>query len=170
VTRKLFALILAGATGAGLMVGCQSPEAADESAPAARQMAEADMVVAYEVVDGTAIPQALTDIPGDPANGRSVAIDRKKGNCLACHAMPIPEQSFHGEVGPDLNGVGSRYSAGELRLRIVDPKVLNPDTIMPAFYKTNGLHRVLADFEGKPMLTAQEVEDVVAYLQTLKEE
>ena len=131
------------------------------------QVAEGEMVVAYEVVDGISIPEPLTDQPGDPANGRSVAIHRQKGNCLACHVMPISEQSFHGEIGPDLNGVASRYDEGELRLRVVDPKVINPDTIMPAFYKVNGYHRVLAEFEGKPMLTAQEVEDVVAYLQTL---
>ena len=68
----------------------------------------------------------------DPDNGREVAVNRKKGNCLACHVMPIPEQSFHGEIGPDLNGVASRYDAGELRLRLVDPKVVNPGTIMPS--------------------------------------
>ncbi len=170
MTRKLFALVLAGVTGAGLLAACQSLEAADQSAPAATQVAEGSMVVAYEVVDGAAIPKALTDQPGDPENGREVAIHRRKGNCLACHIMPIPEQSFHGEIGPDLNGVGSRYDAGELRLRLVDPKVLNPHTIMPAFYRSEGFHRMLTDFEGQTMLTAQEVEDVIAYLQTLKEE
>ncbi len=176
MTRKLFALLLTGLTCAGGLSACQSSDATADSAAAAPQAAavpqtaEDDMVVAYEVVDGVTIPQALTDQPGDPINGRAVAIHRQKGNCLACHVMPIPEESFHGEIGPDLNGVGSRYDAGELRLRVVDPKVINPDTIMPAFYKVNGFHRVLADFEGKPMLTAQEVEDVVAYLQTLTEE
>jgi sulfur-oxidizing protein SoxX len=83
--------------------------------------------------------------------------------------MPVPEQPFHGEVGPDLTGVGSRYDTGELRLRIVNPKYANSDTIMPAFYRADGLHRVLKGFEGKSMLSAQEVEDVVAYLVTLKE-
>jgi sulfur-oxidizing protein SoxX len=133
-------------------------------------MAEVDTIVAYEVVDNTAIPQALTDQPGDAENGRAVVIHRKKGNCLACHIMPIPEQSFHGEIGPDLNGVADRYDAGELRLRIVDPKVVNADTIMPAYYKSDGLHRVLKNFDGKTMLSAQEVEDIIAYLQTLKDE
>ena len=128
------------------------------------------MVVAYEVVDGAAIPQALTDQAGDPAKGREVAINRKKGNCLACHIMPIPEQSFHGEIGPDLNGIAGRYNEGELRLRVVDAKVLNPDTIMPAYYRSDGFHRVLKDFQGKTLLSAQEVEDIIAYLQTLKEE
>ena len=170
MSRKLFALVLVGMTGAGLTAACQSLEAADQSAPTATQMAEGDMVVAYEVVDGAAIPQALTDQPGDPVNGRAVAIHRKKGNCLACHILPIPEQSFHGEIGPDLNGVAGRYDAGELRLRVVDSKVVNPDTIMPAYYRNDGLHRVLKDFEGKTLLSAQEVEDIIAYLQTLKEE
>jgi sulfur-oxidizing protein SoxX len=127
-------------------------------------------LVAYKVVDETSIEQSLTGKPGDPAKGREVAVNRKQGNCLACHTMPIPEQPFHGEVGPDLTGVAGRYSEGELRLRVVDPKVLNPDTIMPAFYKAAGLHRVLKGFEEKSILNAEQVEDVVAYLMTLKEE
>ena len=170
MTRNLLMLLLAGLAGAGLVAAYQGVEAADQLPPTATQIAEGDTTVAYEVVDEVSIPQTLTDQPGDPENGRAVAIHRKKGNCLACHIMPIPEQSFHGEIGPDLNGVASRYDAGELRLRIVNPKVLNPDTIMPAYYKNDGLHRVLKDFEGKTLLTAQEVEDVIAYLQTLKEE
>ena len=152
------------------MVGCEGLQAADQAEPAATQMAEGDQLVAYEVVDEAAIPQALTDQPGDPAKGREVAIHRKKGNCLACHVLPIPEQSFHGEIGPDLNGVASRYEAGELRLRVVDAKIVNPDTIMPAYYRADGLHRVADSFTGKTILSAQEVEDIVAYLQTLKED
>jgi sulfur-oxidizing protein SoxX len=162
--------MLAGLAGAGLMTACQRTEAADQSAPASAQIAEGEMLVAYEVVDGAAIPQALADQPGDPDNGRALAINRKQGNCLACHIMPIPEQSFHGEIGPDLNGVAGRYDAGELRLRLVNPKVVNPDTIMPSYYRNDGLHRVLKDFDGKTMLSAQEVEDIIAYLQTLNEE
>jgi sulfur-oxidizing protein SoxX len=128
----------------------------------------ASELVDYEVVDNWSIPEPLTDQPGDALNGREVAINRKKGNCLACHAMPVPEQAFHGEIGPPLDGVGSRYTAAELRLRIVNPKVINPDTSMPAFYRTEGLHLVMEDFQGKPILTAQEVEDVIAYLTTLQ--
>jgi sulfur-oxidizing protein SoxX len=105
---------------------------------------------------------------GDPANGRKIAINRKLGNCLACHVLPIPEQPFHGEVGPDLSGVGGNLSAGAIRLRIVNPKVVNPDTIMPAFYRNDGFERVLKKFQGKTMLSAQQVEDVVAYMMTLK--
>jgi len=122
----------------------------------------------YEVVDDSSIPKSLTGKTGDPANGRKLAINRKKGNCLACHVMPIPEQQFHGNLGPSLVGVGERYDEGELRLRVVDAKVVNPDTTMPAFYRSSGLHRVLKKFQGKTILAAQDVEDIVAYLTTLK--
>jgi len=122
----------------------------------------------YEIVDDTSIPKSLTGKPGDPAMGRKLAINRKKGNCLACHVMPISEQQFHGNLGPSLVGVGERYDEGELRLRVVDAKVVNPDTTMPAFYRSSGLHRVLKKFQGKTILAAQDVEDIVAYLKTLK--
>lgn len=120
----------------------------------------------YKVVDG-AINESLTGMAGDATKGREVAIHRKKGNCLACHQMPIPEQQFHGEVGPDLDGVASRYTEGEIRARVVNPKLANEDTIMPAFHNTENF-RVLKKFRGKAILSAEEVEDVVAYLMTLK--
>ena len=123
---------------------------------------------AVMIEGGESVPKSLTGKAGDPVAGRETAIGRKKGNCLACHVLPIPEQAFHGEVGPDLSDVGSRMSAGEMRLRIVDPKVSNDETIMPSFYKTDGFHRVLEKFQGKTILSAQEVEDVIAYLMTLK--
>ncbi len=132
--------------------------------------AGAGEMVAYKVVDGDEITDSLTGKTGDAAKGRAVAIDRKLGNCLACHKMPIPEQQFHGEVGPDLAGVAGRFSVGELRLRVVDSKRLNPDTIMPAFYRDSGFHRVMKKFQGKSILNAEEVEDVVAYLLTLQAE
>lgn len=128
--------------------------------------AQAQEMANVTIVDGT-IPSSLTGMPGDAENGRKVVINRKKGNCLACHKMPIPEEQFHGETGPDLAGVGATYSEADLRMRLVDPKALNPDTMMPSFYKT-GQHRVLKAFEGKTILSAQEVEDIVAYLMTLK--
>jgi sulfur-oxidizing protein SoxX len=83
--------------------------------------------------------------------------------------MPIPEVEFQGDVGPDLAGVGSRYDEGELRLRVVDARRLDPASVMPAYHRVDGLHRVLKEYRGKPILTEQEVEDVVAYLTTLKE-
>lgn len=128
----------------------------------------AEELVKFSIVDGSSVPNSLTGKAGDPVKGREIAINRKKGNCLACHALPVPEQPYHGEVGPELNSVAGRLSEGEIRLRIINPKYANPDTIMPAFYRTEGLHRVAKKFEGKPMLTAAEVEDVVAYLMTLK--
>ena len=120
----------------------------------------------YTIVDDT-IPASLTGVPGDPVKGKKLAINRKKGNCLACHQMPIPEQQFHGEIGPDLTMVGSYLSEAEIRMRIVNPKVINPDTIMPAFHKVS-LNRVLKKFKGKTILGAQDIEDIIAYLMTLK--
>ena len=122
----------------------------------------------YKIANN-AIPASLTGKPGDPANGRKIAIDRRKGNCLACHVISaIPEQQFHGNVGPSLDGIGAIYSEAELRLRVVNPKVLNPDTMMPSFYRTTGFHRVQKKWEGKTIISAQEVEDVIAFLKTLK--
>ncbi|MBC5810641.1 MAG: sulfur oxidation c-type cytochrome SoxX [Candidatus Eremiobacteraeota bacterium] len=119
-------------------------------------------------IDAFAIAQPLAGTAaGDPVKGRQIALDRRGGNCLTCHAMPI-EAADQGNVGPDLRGIGSRTSAGSLRLRIVNPKAFNPATIMPAFYRVGGLHDVAKDFEGKPMLNAQQVEDVVAFLLTFK--
>jgi sulfur-oxidizing protein SoxX len=114
------------------------------------------------------IPESLTGKPGDPEKGREVAINRKKGNCLACHTLPIPEQPFHGRIGPPLTGIGARYSPEQLRLRVVNPKVVNPNTIMPSFYKTDGYNRPIKKFADGTILSAQEVEDIVAYLTTLK--
>ncbi len=130
--------------------------------------AQAAELVKFEIVGGESIDKSLTGQPGDAANGRKVAINRKLGNCLACHALPIPEQPFHGDVGPDLSETGGNLSEGEIRLRVVNSKVLNPDTIMPAFYRIDGFERVLKKFQGKTMLSAQQVEDVVAYVMTLK--
>lgn len=130
---------------------------------------EGGALVDYRIANG-AISQALTDQPGDAERGRRIVLDRDGGNCTICHAMPLPQRQFHGSIGPPLDGIGGRYSAGELRLRLVNPKVLNPDTIMPAYYKVQGLHRVLERYRDQPMLTAQQIEDVVAYLLTLMPE
>ncbi len=118
-------------------------------------------------VVGGAIPAPLVDAPGDAARGQAIAVDRARGNCLACHALPVPEP-LQGNVGPDLGGAASRLSEGELRLRVVDPKTVNAETAMPAYYRVDGLFRVRQDMVGRPILAAQEIEDVVAYLRTLK--
>ena len=122
---------------------------------------------AYRVV-GDAIESSLTGSPGDPLRGRALAAGRA-GNCLACHPMPIPEEQVHGDIGPDLRGVGGRLSAGQIRLRLVDPKRVNPDTIMPAFHVVDGLERVARRYTGRPILDAGQIEDLVAWLATLTE-
>jgi sulfur-oxidizing protein SoxX len=130
--------------------------------------ATAEELVSFEIKGSESIPASLTGEPGDPGRGREVAINRRQGNCLACHLLPVEEQPFHGEIGPDLTEVADRLDEGHLRLRVVNPKVVNPETVMPAFYRVDGLHAVGKKFKGKTILTAQQVEDVVAYLMTLK--
>ena len=119
-------------------------------------------------VVGDAIPASLTGASGDTARGRAIVVDRQVGLCLLCHSGPFPEQRFQGDLGPDLGGVGARLSAGQIRLRIVDPARANPATLMPAYFKTEGLERVAPAFRGKTVLSAQQIEDVVAFLVTLK--
>ena len=131
--------------------------------------AAAQEVVAYEVV-GDAIPLPLTATPGDPARGRAIVGNRQQGLCLLCHSGPFPEERFQGEIAPDLRGAGNRWDEGQLRLRIVDSSRLNPATIMPPYYRTEGLQRVAPIFRGKPILTAEQVEDVLAFLGTLREQ
>lgn len=121
----------------------------------------------YEVV-GNAIPKSLTGAPGDPARGRAIVVKRES-TCLLCHSGPFPEQRFQGDLSPDLTGTGSRWSEGELRLRLVDASRLDSKTIMPSFYRVDHLHRVARNLRGKPVLSAEEIEDVVAFLATLKD-
>ena len=123
----------------------------------------------YSVV-GDAIPQPVADRPGDAARGRAIVANRSVGLCLLCHSGPIPEERFQGTLAPSLAGAGTRWSEGQLRLRIVDGSRLNPDTIMPAYYRTESLRNVARPFQGKTVFTAEQVEDVVAYLVTLKEQ
>jgi sulfur-oxidizing protein SoxX len=105
---------------------------------------------------------------GDARRGRAIVADRQVGMCLLCHRAPIPEERFQGNLAPDLAGVGARLSKHELRARIVDPRGANPDTIMPAYLSTEGLTRVAPAFRGKTLFSAQQVDDVVAYLATLR--
>ena len=107
--------------------------------------------------------------PGDPARGRAIVANRQLSLCLLCHTGPVPEERFQGNLAPDLQGAGARWTADQLRARIMDASRFNPDTIMPAYYKTDGLHRVATAYKDKTILTAQQIEDVVAWLQTLKE-
>ncbi len=128
--------------------------------------ASANELVKFKVV-GKTIPKSLTGKPGDPKKGLETAVNRRKGNCLACHVLPNVKQADHGEVGPPLAGVAKRYKEGELRLRLVDSKKLNPDTIMPSYYRNTGYHRLQKKWKGKTIISAQDVEDILAYLKTL---
>lgn len=129
--------------------------------------ARAETVRSFTVIED-AIPQALTGKQGDPQRGRQVVVSRELGNCLLCHRMPLPEERFQGTIGPDLSRVAARLSEGQIRLRIVDASRLNPATIMPPYYRVDGLRRVMAAYRDKPVLTAEQVEDAVAFLSTFR--
>ena len=120
-------------------------------------------------ITGDTIVEPLGGARGDTARGRAIVVDRQKGLCLLCHTGPFPEQRFQGTLAPTLAGAGGRWNEGQLRLRMVDSGKLNPATIMPAYYRTEGLTRVGTAWQNKPVLDAAEIEDVVAFLVTLKE-
>ena len=124
---------------------------------------------AAQQVVGDAIPASRTGQSGDAARGRAIVANRSLGLCLLCHSGPIAEERFQGDLAPTLAGAGSRLSEGQLRLRIADGARLNADTIMPPYYRAGGLQRVARSFEGKTILSAAQVEDVVAYLATLRD-
>jgi sulfur-oxidizing protein SoxX len=144
--------LLKAAAGLALLAG---PAAAESLRPVA--------------VDGDAIPASLTGAPGDADRGRAIVGSRHVGLCLLCHSGPIPEERLQGNLAPPLDGAGRRWSEGQLRLRVVDAGRLNPATIMPPYYRVDGLHRVAPSFRARPILTAEQIEDVVAYLMTLRE-
>ena len=115
------------------------------------------------------IIESLTGRKGDPARGRAIVANRQVGLCLLCHGGPFPEERFQGNLAPDLKGAGNRWTESQLRLRIVDSSRINPATIMPAYHRSDGLVRVAPAWRGKPVLTAEQIEDVVAFLVTLKD-
>ena len=129
--------------------------------------ARAQGLRAYVAV-GDAIPASLTGMPGDATRGRALVVERTS-TCILCHSGPFPEQKFQGDLAPDLAGAGSRWSEGQLRLRLVDGSGLNPATIMPSYYRVEGLVRVGPAWRGRPILSAEQIEDIVAYLATLRE-
>ena len=122
---------------------------------------------AYVVTAG-AIPASLTGMPGDAVRGRALVLDRAS-TCILCHSGPFPEVRFQSDLAPSLAGAGSRWTDGQLRLRMVDASRLNPATIMPSFYRLDGLDRVGAAWRDKPILSAAQIEDIVAYLATLRD-
>ena len=126
--------------------------------------ANAQTLAPYRIV-GDGIPEQLTGTPGDVARGRALVLDRST-TCILCHSGPF-ETRFQGDLSPSLAGTGNRWSANQLRLRLVDASHFNPDTIMPSYYRVDGLERVGRNWAGKPILTASQIEDIVAYLATL---
>ncbi|MGY3591168.1 sulfur-oxidizing protein SoxX [Bradyrhizobium sp. USDA 4341] len=145
-------LALATLLAAALLAAC-GPAGAEELRP-------------YTVV-GDAIPASLTGTKGNVARGRALIVERSS-TCILCHSGPFPEQAFQGDLAPDLTGSGSRWAEGQLRLRLVDASHLNAATIMPSYYRVDGLARVGASWRGKPILSAEQIEDIVAYLVTLR--
>jgi L-cysteine S-thiosulfotransferase len=131
-------------------------------------IAQSSDIASYQV-EGDSIPLALNDLKGDEARGRAIVLNRQKGLCLLCHSGPFPEERFQGNLAPSLKGAGSRSTLGQLRLRMVDSRQVNKESIMPAYHRTGDLNRVAPTFHNKPILSAQEIEDVLAFVMTLKE-
>ncbi|NPU10790.1 sulfur oxidation c-type cytochrome SoxX [Bradyrhizobium sp. 83012] len=119
-------------------------------------------------ISGDGIPDSLTGQPGDAARGRALVLARSS-TCILCHSGPFPEARFQGDLAPSLAGAGSRSTIPQLRLRLVDASRLNPDTIMPSYYRIDGLTRVGSAWRDKPILSAEQIEDIVAYLASLRE-
>ena len=120
------------------------------------------------VIANDTLPSSLTGTTGDAERGRKIVLDRHVGLCLLCHSGPFPEERFQGDLAPNLSGVGARLSAGQIRARIVDASRVNPNTIMPPYFRTENLQRVAPAYRGKTVLSAEQIEDVVAFLITLK--
>lgn len=150
---------------AGLLSACAGTTV--PGAPASRVSHGA--VAAEERGPIDALDAPLDGLRGDPARGRRIVTSRQKGLCLLCHPGPFPEERFQGDLAPDLAGVGARLSEGQLRARIVDARRVNPSTIMPAYRRTAGFERVGRAWADRALLESQEVEDVVAFLATLRD-
>jgi sulfur-oxidizing protein SoxX len=129
----------------------------------------APISIAAAAPSSDALAESLTGARGDPARGRAIVTNRQVGLCLLCHSGPFPEERFQGNLAPPLGGAGARWTEGQLRLRIVDSSRINPTSIMPAYHQTDGLVRVGPAWRGKPVLSAEQIEDVVAFLMTLKD-
>jgi len=137
------------------------------SASALAATAKAEALLPYTIA-GDSIPESLTGKPGDAAHGRALVLDRAS-TCILCHSGPFPEARFQGDLAPNLAGTGNRWSISQLRLRLVDAARLNPATIMPSYYRVDGLARVGQNWRDKPILSAEQIEDIVAYLATLRD-
>ena len=129
--------------------------------------ASANELVPYKIV-GDGIPASLTGSPGDAARGRTLVLARTT-TCILCHSGPFPETRFQGDLAPDLTGAGNRWTASQFRLRLVDASRFNAQTIMPSYFRNDGFVRVGRNFAGKPILSTAEIEDIVAFLATLRD-
>jgi sulfur-oxidizing protein SoxX len=119
-------------------------------------------------ITGDGIVDSLTGAPGDATRGRALVLARTT-TCILCHSGPFPETRFQGDLAPDLADAGNRWTVSQLRLRMVDASRFNPDTIMPSYYRNDGFVRIGRNFAGKPILSAAEIEDIVAFLATLRD-
>ncbi len=162
--RRLIMAIGAGVLGGGTLIS--SGALVVDGGARAQAQAPAARLVPF-VVEGDAIRSPLTAEPGNIQRGRSIAVNTNEGACVLCHAVPEPSQRFMGNAAPSLAGVGARLTAAQIRLRIVDATRVNPNSPMPAYYRIEGLNRVAQAYRGKPILNAQQVEDLVAWLSSL---
>jgi sulfur-oxidizing protein SoxX len=147
--------LIAALAGAAMAIGISAAETGPGSLAKFRVVA-----------DG--IPEPIGGIAGDAKRGRTLILGRESANCVLCHALPEPGVRFSGDLGPPLGGVARTFSVAQLRLRVVDSMRVNPTTIMPSYYRIEGLDRVAGAYRDKPILAAEQVEDIVAYLATLK--
>ncbi|MFN3233591.1 MAG: sulfur oxidation c-type cytochrome SoxX [Alphaproteobacteria bacterium] len=127
-----------------------------------------DSLIQPDQIVGDTIPQSLTSTPGNPEAGRAVFVEREAGHCVLCHVVQGLEVPFQGDLGPALTDVGARLTPEQIRLRVVDASILNPDSVMPPYYRIHRLHQVADGLAGQPVLSSEQVEDLVAYLAGLK--
>lgn len=121
----------------------------------------------FTIVDDR-IPRPLAGHNGSAEAGRRVAADRQRGDCSICHRLPLPHARFHGNVGPDLSAIGARLTSAQIRLRVAANRQLNPESVMPDYCTSGGRYRVAGPFVNQPILSAAEIEDVVAWLSSLE--
>lgn len=151
---RLWLMALVTIAGTGVVSAADAADATTASLP-------------YRVIDD-GIPAALTQQTGDATRGGEIAVSRQAGMCVLCHQVPTAVDRFQGDIATSLAGAGSRWTVPQLRLRIVDSRRVNVESVMPAYYKLQGLTRVGESWRDKPILDAQQVEDVVAWLASLK--
>ena len=149
-----------------LLVGTMVATAGLPATEPGSTAAPGKLVPLHVIEDG--VPEPIAAAPGDAARGRALILSRGAANCPLCHAISDPAIRFSGNLGPSLDGVGRRLSVAQLRLRVADNLRLNAATIMPSYYRIDGLDRVAREYRGEPILTGQQIEDVIAYLATLK--